>query len=63
MSTGNWAPSDYPLPPYVFPPAGHADWRRSNRDITIQIEGHNSVLNVFKQVFDLDYSQGHQYYP
>jgi hypothetical protein len=63
MSTENWAPSDYPLAPYVFPPPGGQGWRKVNRDITNQLKVHKELLHVFRIVFDLDYHQGHNFEP
>jgi hypothetical protein len=61
LSTGNWAPTDYPTPPYEFPPPNSAGWRKTNRDINFHIEGSKSIIDVFKQVYALDYSQGHDF--
>jgi phosphatidylserine/phosphatidylglycerophosphate/cardiolipin synthase-like enzyme len=66
LSTGNWASTDYPKPPNVFPPTNAPGFRRVNRDFTIAVSstsGNNPLLDAFQTVFDEDYSQGTTYEP
>jgi len=63
MSTGNWSPTDYPLPPYVFPAFGDPEWRKTNRDFTVRIENSPHTLQRFMDLFVQDYEQGSHYVP
>ncbi|EFC41378.1 PLDc domain-containing protein [Naegleria gruberi] len=65
MSTGNWRGSDYPNPPYVFPPkkGNSSTWRNVNRDFTLRIDGQTAILKKFLAVLDNDYQQGYPYSP
>jgi hypothetical protein len=59
MSTGNWSPSDYPLPTStagdveLYPPYSERGWRKTNRDFTVTTD-HVGGVRQFQQVFDGD---------
>ncbi|KAG2386367.1 hypothetical protein C9374_002813 [Naegleria lovaniensis] len=63
MSTGNWRDTDYPNPPYVFPPkkGNESSWRNVNRDFTLRIDGSTAILKKFVEVLNNDYNQGYPY--
>lgn len=61
LSTGNWAPTDYPEAS-VFPPYGKDDWHRANRDFTIRIDD-SGVVSQFQDVLHKDWAVGQDWQP
>lgn len=63
LSTGNWAPTDYPGPPNSYPPfSAGASWRNVNRDFTVSYSD-AQVVKVFQDVLDADYDNSTTFYP
>lgn len=65
LSTGNWAPTDFPEGDNVYPPPGQNEehWRKANRDFNVIVKGSSALNKVFSAVFALDNAQGHSYDP
>jgi phosphatidylserine/phosphatidylglycerophosphate/cardiolipin synthase-like enzyme len=63
VSTGNWSPTDFPAPPFSFPPWPDQQWRISNRDITVHVAGNREVASRFLAVFESDFRQGVDFKP
>lgn len=61
MSTGNWAPTDYPEAT-VFPPYGDSGWHRANRDFTIRTD-EPGVVSQFMDVLQKDLANGQDWTP
>ena len=57
LSSGNAGATDFPTGAAVFPPPGHAGYRRVNRDHTVVLE-QPALVAAYKQLMDEDWKRG-----